>query len=139
MPPAFNLSQDQTLQFNSYACLLIHPLTGEPISLKANQYFISSTSCEVLLCVSSYQETSGLNPTLLNPSAHVPTLVGCLKLLKNGLPRTMSQVTRGAHYTEQKMMVKRFIESVIERLLPASACAAQPGKTLQYRRQINSH
>ena len=36
MPPAFNLSQDQTLQFNSYAAILIGSF--EPIDLTQSEF-----------------------------------------------------------------------------------------------------
>ena len=47
MPPAFNLSQDQTLQFN--LAILLQVLSNPQISLKANLHFCIFDQCEVLL------------------------------------------------------------------------------------------
>ena len=80
MPPAFNLSQDQTLQFNLANFLPV--LADQQISLKANLLFVSSISCEVLLLCLEF-DSSRLGEIHL-PPVQVPTLIGCFfYLLKN--------------------------------------------------------
>ena len=50
MPPAFNLSQDQTLQFNLYALFQFHQVNWL-ISLKANYISISRLCVSIALYI----------------------------------------------------------------------------------------
>ena len=81
MPPAFNLSQDQTLQFNLYAAILISPFG--PIDLTQSEFILLiSTSCELLLlCLEINLFSLSFS---INSSIHIPTLIGCfIWILKN--------------------------------------------------------
>ena len=74
MPPAFNLSQDQTLQFNLYAAILISPC--EPIDLTQSEFILLfSTSCELLfLCSEFNQLRLSLLIKFLSPHTHTNRL-----------------------------------------------------------------
>ena len=74
MPPAFNLSQDQTLQFNLYAAILISPC--EPIDLTQSEFILLfSTSCELLLLCSEFnQHRLSLLIKFLSPHTHTNRL-----------------------------------------------------------------
>ena len=74
MPPAFNLSQDQTLQFNLYAAILISPC--EPIDLTQSEFILLfSTSCELLLlCLEFNQHRLSLSIKFPSPHTHTNRL-----------------------------------------------------------------
>src|SRR6202007_551174 len=83
MPPAFNLSQDQTLQFNlCYFAIFMAPslLTGRSLKILTGHYFHSAyfiTSCEHLIFF-KFHATRRLRVHFHQTS----TLIDC-KLLKN--------------------------------------------------------
>ena len=83
MPPAFNLSQDQTLQFNLYAAILISPC--EPIDLTQSEFILLiSTSCELLLlCLELIQFRLS---SLFRSSVYIPTLIGCFIWILKSFP-----------------------------------------------------
>ncbi len=109
MPPAFNLSQDQTLQFNlAIFCQSLR--TNRSHSKRI--YFHIFDKCEVLLlCLESI--SSCLSKFDL-PQVQVPTLIGCFfYLLKNFfLLFSLPQQRRGAHYIEQITFVNLFLHTL---------------------------
>ena len=74
MPPAFNLSQDQTLQFNLYAAILISPFG--PIDLTQSEFILLiSTSCELLLlCLEINLFSLSFSINFLSPHTHTNRL-----------------------------------------------------------------
>src|SRR6476620_2458089 len=69
MPPAFNLSQDQTLQLKDFDLQITYCCA----SLKVNEVYFSVSTCSMLCC--SWQTLAG-RPRAA-PSAQAPTLIGC--------------------------------------------------------------
>ena len=118
MPPAFNLSQDQTLQFDLYKSLNQRwphppglPPENKTFGLPPLSFHFEMESRTALCehqCLGTFPPTQPL-PARPGPQAPVPTPIGC-QLLKNRLPRgkMRSRARRSGNQQQRGAIIGRF-------------------------------
>ena len=110
MPPAFNLSQDQTLQFN-LACFLVSPCELTDLTQSEFTLLYLRLVRGIALCLELTSITRVIS-VRLNPNTHTNRLF--FKDFKDPACCFLTPPwrRRGAHYTEPTIFVNSFIRTL---------------------------